>query len=561
VRINCHAHIFTLESVLSREAISIMTGRLRKMGFREFIVDAVAELMHERLLRPGFLTEDELLKRFVDAMLKSDAFKNLGSQLPFAISIAGDATTLGARAVRAVLDRLSSWIDSEDGPGKSPFDVFETLRIAMQPHIPGIAQSLLAHLGPDDAMIALMMDIVADDEPERDRRNFMDQIEGTQRAALMLPGRVFPFIAVNPKRVDHIAVMREAIEKRGFVGVKLYPSLGYEIGALDAVLDYCAENDMPITVHTTSTGFAKDDQTSDFSHPRHWKSALENRRNLRVCFAHCGGWGGFCKQQQNQIAWAEQIFAYMAEYPNVFADLSYHVDQMVKGGAAETAYLDALSAALAGPSAERILFGTDSWLLRLNIDDALYWRWFETRLQKSELDRIMRTSPARFLGLPIDGLPMRPNIARYVAMLEKHADRVGAMPSAWLRAVSTANWRPSPTSLSWSRTNPAHVTVYNHFRGQIPKKKIGRGFDDCAGLRLFELDYFTFGGSPPPPLILSGNTRNLMSLCLKNGGVPEEPHTLDSVRDRFMEILAEGRYTLADMGAAVESMYRFGTGA
>ena len=284
MKINGHAHIFTLQSVLSQEAIRIMAGRLRKMGFRDFIVDAVADVLQQHLLRPEYLVEEELLKRFVTAMLRSPNLKQLSAQLPFGVLIQGNTDLLPTRALQAILDKLSSWIDGRDGPGKSPFDVLQTLRIAMQPSIPQVAGSMLKHLGPDDAIVALMMDIVAKDEPVRDRRNFLNQIAGTQQAALAYPGRVFPFIAVNPTRPDHLDLMKDAIEKRGFAGVKLYPSLGYEIDTpfIHEVARYCERESVPITVHTTATGFAKDQPASLFAHPKHWMKVLEAFPDLDV---------------------------------------------------------------------------------------------------------------------------------------------------------------------------------------------------------------------------------------------------------------------------------------
>ena len=105
MKINGHAHIFTLQSVLSQEAIRIMAGRLRKMGFRDFIVDAVADVLQQHLLRPEYLVEDELLKRFVTAMLRSPSLKQLSAQLPFGVLLQGNTDLLPTRALQAILDK------------------------------------------------------------------------------------------------------------------------------------------------------------------------------------------------------------------------------------------------------------------------------------------------------------------------------------------------------------------------------------------------------------------------------------------------------------------------
>lgn len=558
MRINGHAHIFTLQSVLSRYAIQIMANRLRKVGFREFIVDAVVEVLSAQLNHPEYLIEDELLVRFVRAMLRSPHFRVAGINLPVQLLVAGDGNELGVRALAAILDKLSSWIDEHDGPGKSPFDVLQTLRIAMRPTIPQVADSLLRHLGPDDLLIALMMDIVAENEPERDRLNFLSQIRGTQAAALALPGRVLPFIAVNPRRPNHFELMVDALEKRGFVGVKLYPSLGYEMTMpqMRSVLEYCQAHDVPITVHTTATGFSAGDVASGYANPVHWLDHLKALPDLRVCFAHCGGWGGLCQQDHDQAVWAAQIVQYMDGHPNVYADLSYHVDMMVKGGTAEAAYITTLKAFLAGPHADRIIFGTDSWLLRLNMDDALYWKYFERNLSAAELDLITQTNPAQFLGLPVAGAAARRNIQRYIQYIESHAGAVGATPAQWLRTATQVTWNVVASNPAWSRRNHAHVTAYNHFRSQIPPQLKGRGFDDCAGIRLTQLDYYALSGTPSD-MVVTGNRRNLMALCKANGAVPEGGYVLQDIATQLDDIMREGRYTLSDLGGALDAMYRF----
>jgi predicted TIM-barrel fold metal-dependent hydrolase len=565
MRINGHAHVFTLQSVLSREAIAIMGGRLRRMGVPAFVVEAVEELLDQQLDRPEYLVEDELLVRFMRAMASRPSFKDLRRRtpdLPVEIRVLGGRTgrRLEVRALRAALDRLSSWIDARHGPGRSPFDVFETLRVAMQPDIPRVADKLLSHLGPDDAIVALMMDIVAADEPERDRRNFEGQIRGTMDAAVAHPGRVLPFFAVNPRRPDHFELMRRAVEAQGFVGVKLYPSLGYRVTtrAMEKVLGYCRDEDLPVVVHCTAGGFHRDAESAGYSHPKHWLEVFAKPRDsLRVCFAHCGGWGGFSGQVEDHVEWAGRILSYMDDHPNVYADLSYHVEMMIRGGEVERTYFRALKGLLEGPRAERIIFGTDSWLLRLNVDDAAYWRYFEAKCTKAEFETIAGTAPRRFLGLPVDGEPPRPNIRRHLEFLERHAEAAGGPPAAWVRELSGASWPVARSDPAWSANNHAHVTAFNHFRGQIPRRLRGDGFPDAGRLRLRQLDYFAASGRGPSRTKLRGNARNLMALSLAYGGVPEDGWSENAVHERLVDLLGDGSRTLADVGATLDGLYRF----
>lgn len=53
----------------------------------------------------------------------------------------------------------------------------------------------------------------------------------------------------------YINMMSDAIEQSGPVGVKLYPSQGFEVGdpAMMAVCQYCLEQDVPIQLVVSSS--------------------------------------------------------------------------------------------------------------------------------------------------------------------------------------------------------------------------------------------------------------------------------------------------------------------
>ncbi len=556
--INGHAHIFNLQTVLTDEAIVIMVNRLRRVGFPDFVVDSVQDLLQKQLDHPEYLTEDELLVRFVEGMGRTAAFRDLAG-LPLDVRVLGGGTgDLGVRALEALLDRISDWVARTDGPGKSPKDVFQTLRVALQPDIPRVAKKLLAHLGPDDALVALMMDITSENEGERDHLNFRRQIRGTQQAVLAFPGRVLPFIAVNPRRADHFALMRQAVMEEGFLGVKLYPSLGYELATDDMrkVLDFCREEDVPITIHTSAGGFKKDETTAQYCHPSHWEHLFKTDDDLRVCFAHCGGWGGLSGQLQDQVEWAEQIFAFMDRYPGVYADISYHVDQMQGPPAVEEAYVQALKALVDGPRGDRIVFGTDSWLLRLNMDDALYWRYFQEALGEDRFRKVASDVPRAFLGLPLDGGQPRANISRHLAFLEEHAGEVGAPPAGWVREASSASFIVVRRASDWTLNNWAHRITFSYLRDQFDRPVREQDFPECGPVRLRQLAYFKRSARGPGKKVLEGKTLELMAMC---GGyaVPETGHDNDTIAAALKEALADPNRTVAQVGATVDALYLF----
>jgi len=575
MRINGHAHVFNLQTVLTTEAIDIMVARIARQGYPSFITEAARKFLLRQLEQPEYLTEEGLLRRFLSAIGESADFKSFvaaqGATLPVDVRlIGGGVEALAVETLRGALDHLSTSLDPQGAIGRGVFDLYETLRLAMHPDIVSVADAILRQIpgdgGHETGLVALMMDIVAEPEPPADRRRFLAQLRGTSDAALARPGRIFPFIAVNPKRPEHLTVMREALERNGFVGVKLYPSLGYEVttSEMDAVLDYCEREDVPIVVHTTAGGFYKSQQTAEFSNPKHWRTLLESHPHLRVSFAHCGGWGGLCNQEPDQVLWWREVVEFMRTFPNVYGDLSYHVE-MRTGTTQETAYFGALRKLLADSSTStRIIFGTDSWLVRMAIAEEPYWRYFESQLSTEEFRLITEVAPAQFLGLPVDGEPARANIERHVAWLAARATAVGAEPAAWVTALTNAHFTPTRTNLRWSQNNLAHVRLYQFLRfevKQLPGDIAALPWDDAGKVRLRQLTYFTKGHEPDAMFAnrCRENAANL-DLFLRNAGAAYEG-SYDSAlaREKLRGLFDDGGATLAEAAASIDAIYLFAT--
>ena len=558
MRINAHAHIFNLDTVLTREAVAIMVNRIRGGILPDYIVDAVRDLLQEQLERPEYLNEDDLLRKLVGLIVEKGRAAAPAS-LPLQLHHLGGGTGgLGVMAARAAMDAISAAVGGGGGPGTDGWDVYYTLRVALQPSIPRVAGKLLAHLGPDDAIVALMMDIASDaqDEAERDRLNFRRQIRGTQDAVLAYPGRVLPFIAVNPRREDHYELMRHAVLEDGFLGVKLYPSLGYQLDTAEIrrVLEFCRDHDAPITIHTSATGFTADATTAQYCHPRHWESLLEPNDTLRVCFAHCGGWGGLCGQVHDHVAWAEKIFELMDRYDGVYADISYHVDPM-KSLPDQEAYFDALTRMIdAGGRGDRILFGTDSWLLRLSVDDALYWGYFQDHLGEDRFRKVARDAPAKFLGLPLGGAAPRDNIRRHLEWLESRSAKVNGTPAKWVRdALPDVGWIVTRMDAGWSLNNWGHRIAYFYFKNQKP----GRGeFEDFGDVRLRQLEYFQRHAGGPTPHLLDMVTEDLVARSRQRAR-PEGGHTEASIKEALRTALGDPDRTVGDIGRLLDALYLY----
>lgn len=147
------------------------------------------------------------------------------------------------------------------------------------------------------------------------------------------PDRVFPFLAIEPRRegfVEHVLEGNLLSKSDGpFVGCKLYPRAGYhpDIPELDPLYSYCEELDVPVTTHCSRAGFPPAALTwrwklTDLGAPENYAAILERHPKLRLNLAHFGGGG-------EDRTWANSVASLMATHgtgvPNesrVFSDLS-----------------------------------------------------------------------------------------------------------------------------------------------------------------------------------------------------------------------------------------------
>jgi len=247
-----------------------------------------------------------------------------------------------------------------------------------------------------------------------------DQIETVfKKVVLPHQGKIHPFVPFDPARelayrkgmvgpdgqleADRpMRLVKEAIEEKGFIGVKLYNSLGYKpLGNADPevslkrrriavrnnkltylfdgeeydevlcqLYDYCVDNEVPITAHCVMNGIeAYPGASFDFGAAEFWEEVLRQDRykNLRLNLAHFG-WNQASDQgYAGDQSWVIRICDLMLKYENVFADISHHRvldkkgrDQFVEGyRQMQKDFADHIE-----KIKKRILFGTDWHVLR-----------------------------------------------------------------------------------------------------------------------------------------------------------------------------------------------------
>lgn len=208
------------------------------------------------------------------------------------------------------------------------------------------------------------------------------------------------------RRKTALETVQDAILNRGFLGVKLYPPMGFfplgnaslpvdafpgnaasepyagEFGRLldEALLSlyrFCVEHDVPVMAHAAPSNGAgvfrptagKAYPYEMRAHPSGWSRVLATPglSALRVNLAHFGGG----HDPASTAEWREAIGTLMDSYPNVYTDLSHYpemlMDNFIGTGqhcregaeALEAIRKGFLGGATGGTRVQRILYGSD----------------------------------------------------------------------------------------------------------------------------------------------------------------------------------------------------------
>jgi predicted TIM-barrel fold metal-dependent hydrolase len=589
MRINCHSHIFNLRSVFTSETISILLRRLTNEDWDPWLVETASALIKKAIGDNAYVDEEKMLQEFAANLGKSKKFKKLlddmGGSQPMEVGLigSGQAATLGLAALKTVFGKLSAFLARgkamDDAHSADLWDLIDFLRIALMPDISDVTERIMGQLSEDDAIIPLMMDITPGDGSDDDL--FEAQTAGTSQAVLAYPGRIFPFFAVNPARRDYFQRMREALEKRGFVGIKLYPSLGFKLDQIEDVFHYCVTAETPILVHCSQGGFYSTKPMIANGHPKHWKKLLEKEpfATLKVCFGHFGGDENMVKKNGLDGSWTQQILDLMTpEHPGVYADIAYHTGPM-DGGENENNYFANLETWLADSIlGKRILFGTDFFLVRRRLREENHWAYFQAKLSQTSLgqsafNKIAVDNPADFLGLPKKpDDPGKTNIQRYSDFIARHQGSLKRDAAPWLQAAvkagygDTVDLKGSPNAAAWSRNNQAHVATYKFFRygkdgkeGYMYRFHYEPGFAGSAGLKLRQLQYWNKEHEDAQIFNkkCDAMARRFDSFLINNGVAYENSISAAQAVDQLSEVFTQGQTTFAGMAAVCDRLYRF----
>lgn len=239
---------------------------------------------------------------------------------------------------------------------------------------------------------------------------------------------------------DPLTLAEEALTRHGFLGLKLYPPMGFRAtgnetddtrypkavtkaldlpedalgpalnAAMTRAFDFCLHHDAPMLAHANNSlsagpGYGRR------ADPWFWIRALEDRPALRICLAHGGG---FCWASKapglpaGQTSWEWAVGDHIRANPasHLYMDISYFSEALESGS--RTRYItDQLKAWIhhCDPDVRHLLFGTDWIMLDKEAKSPGYGlkvMEFLTQacgLTQAQLDRVMWQNAMRFLGL------------------------------------------------------------------------------------------------------------------------------------------------------------------
>lgn len=282
-------------------------------------------------------------------------------------------------------------------------------------------------------------------------RSFPEQLAVIAATIDRYPGRIHPFVAFSPERArrrsappDRVfAIIREALFNQGFIGVKLYPPLGFRPAgnqqrkpvalhakAYDDLLamlyEFCEKNEVPITAHCTNRGVKAGPGQGGLAHPGYWEQILERHPDLHLNLAHFGGDRHLSRLGRRSWTWT--IARLMDRFDHVYTDTAYH-KKVYRERSREKLFAGLERVCDRTPKMiDRLMFGTDWHILATKRDSATYTDIYREQYRQRFGDEATRAlfagNAEKFLGL----LPGGKNRQR----LQQFYTRKNRQQPAWL---------------------------------------------------------------------------------------------------------------------------------
>ena len=235
----------------------------------------------------------------------------------------------------------------------------------------------------------------------------------------------------SPTALD---IVKRAVEQQGFVGVKIYPPMGFQaIGnahlpdsafpnlsepytgkgkmldaALIALYDYCSTCAVPIMAHCALSQ-SPAGALPESAHPKHWGTLLDMKpiykSSLRVNLAHFGGVWGF---DGTHVCWTKEVAELIqtGSYEYLYTDFGDFANILDRGNSDNIrCILDKIKHLIDNNRKvrERVLYGTDFMLLGREPDFERFYGKMSSSMPDAlgvgDLAGFMCDNAVRFLGL------------------------------------------------------------------------------------------------------------------------------------------------------------------
>lgn len=425
MRVDIHAHFFTFQLFLTAAAEANLQSRL----VRDTHMSPAAAKTVVTLLKALVASEVEhsplwtMLRKFGLVDVFGEKFVKIGC-LP---------------SISAVAD---AFFDIMAGESKVRGYV------AWPPEKTDAAEELL--------VTALMMDVVDGKSSDEDLAKYPVQYRDTVLQAIRYPGRVLPFAAFNPLRRGNNSLtnVKYALKSGECVGVKLYPSLGYDSKheMVKELMATCAAYDAPIVMHCNDGGFfGPEDYDPDKCFPQDWGD-LAVDYGVRIDFAHFGEQN---RRKEYHDVWRNCICKLLKEHPEFcYTDLSYQAHVVRKTAHSED-YENWLRQVMLTSEGRNVLFGTDFYMSCMETDVTTYWATMADILG-ADFDRASRENALHFLGFDAKTGRGGVMLPRPGSSLERHGGYLagkqdgnpsfgeGAAPASWLTRLWAERPLPRP---------------------------------------------------------------------------------------------------------------------
>ena len=221
------------------------------------------------------------------------------------------------------------------------------------------------------------------------------QVDIYEKIAILTNGRFLPFLAFDPRRqvewkpgnldqpMSPRMLMEDCLQRGMFVGLKLYPPMGYRpadnvardscppntdwqahLGEkmdqeLNSTFDRCVQTCFCVMAHANESRFS-DPSYHDNGSPLYWGKALEAHPNLMLNLAHFGG----MTPKDDKHHWREGFSQLMAKYCGVYADVADFIE--IDCRRSRDAYFKALKKWMVdnpgSPLLNRLMYGSDFYM-------------------------------------------------------------------------------------------------------------------------------------------------------------------------------------------------------